>query len=362
MDRRSRSKGRMDPSLLLPDDVLADVLRLLPKRSLAVSRCVCKKWRSVIGAHPVLRAELFPRTLAGILINFQGWDITEFFSRRSRDDHAISGKHDYLPDDSMTRSWSLVRDHCNGLLLLDGYVLNPATRWWARLWDPPQPRMGKNSSEAGYLIYDPLVSPHYEVFLVPRFDYRSKREDLFDWDGLNPLVEQSEWPPSQCVLNVFSSKTNQWEERAFLREGAASGTLAHMRTDSPKVQRNAVYWQGSLYVHCQTDFLMRISLSDFKFQVIKPPEDIILSKHPKLCLGKSEKGVYCALIYKQCSLRVWFLDESKYPMEWVLMNDSDLARLHVDGCKQVQESCWYTLMIWRCEQFLHGRDRQVHQQ
>ncbi|GJM96138.1 hypothetical protein PR202_ga12950 [Eleusine coracana subsp. coracana] len=89
MDRRSRSKGRMDLSLLLPDDVLADVLRLLPKRSLAVSRCVCKKWRNVIGAHPVLRAELFPRTLAGILINFQGLDITEFFSRRSRDDHAI---------------------------------------------------------------------------------------------------------------------------------------------------------------------------------------------------------------------------------------------------------------------------------
>jgi hypothetical protein len=77
-----------------------------------------------------------------------------------------------------------------------------------------------------------------------------------NWAGYDPMVEQSEWPPSPCVLRVFSSKTERWEERSFIREGNASGTIADMRLDWPE-DRNAVYWREALYAHCQTDFVMR---------------------------------------------------------------------------------------------------------
>lgn len=51
------------------------------------------------------------------------------------------------------------------------------------------------------------------------------------------------WPPSPCVFRVFSSKTERWEERSFVREGKAASTIADMRLVVPTARlRNAVYW------------------------------------------------------------------------------------------------------------------------
>ena len=45
---------------LLPDDVLADVLR----------RCVCRAWRALIDGRGLLRVDLLPRSLAGLFVNY----------------------------------------------------------------------------------------------------------------------------------------------------------------------------------------------------------------------------------------------------------------------------------------------------
>ncbi|KAL6637573.1 hypothetical protein ACP70R_025145 [Stipagrostis hirtigluma subsp. patula] len=128
-----------DLSALLPDDVLADVLRRVAPRDLAASRCVCKAWRAAVDARRLLRAELLPLSLGGIFINFHNYYITEFFSRPSTATRppVVSGKHDYLPV-AGAHSWGSINNHCNGLLLVDAYdeennslpefVLNPATR------------------------------------------------------------------------------------------------------------------------------------------------------------------------------------------------------------------------------------------
>uniref|UniRef100_K4AJ92 Uncharacterized protein n=1 Tax=Setaria italica TaxID=4555 RepID=K4AJ92_SETIT len=99
------------------------------------------------------------------------------------------------------------------------------------------------------------------------------------------MVQQSEWPLSPCVLRVFSLKIGQWEERSFIREGEATGTIANMRSGGPQ-DRNAL-------------------------QVIKPPiqEDGRLGLH----LGKLERGVYFALVHERCKLK------------WVLMHEADLT-------------------------------------
>ncbi|KAL6637159.1 hypothetical protein ACP70R_024731 [Stipagrostis hirtigluma subsp. patula] len=326
--KRAAATNSTDMSARLPEDVLAGVLRRLAPRFLAASRCVSKAWRAIIDGHRLLRAELLPRSLAGFFVKFQGLRLTEFFSRPSTDD-SISGKHDYLPASYNVDSWSSVQDHCNGLLLLATHVLNPATRWCAPLPPRPRPRMGETFDYRSHLVYDPTISSHYEVFLIPQFHhnfdhdalpYRSYRAE-FEYD---PVVEQSEWPPSTFVLNVFSSKTGRWEERTLVREGEAAGTIADMRLNYwSEDQRRAVYWRGVLYVHCQTEFVMRISVSDNSFQVIKAP--IIIEEGQNLHLGKSEKGVYCALAYERCKVKVWFLDESCCQIKWTLKHDADLV-------------------------------------
>ncbi|RLN16819.1 hypothetical protein C2845_PM02G03130 [Panicum miliaceum] len=234
----------------------------------AASRCVCRAWRAVVDARRLLRAELLPLSPAGIFINFHGYDdVTELFSRPSSS--PVSGMRHYLPE-AGGRSWGYVRDHCHGLLLVDGagrddyhrplqYVLNPATRRVAPLPLRRPPHVEVNSCEDRYLAYDPADSPHYQVVSVTRFLCKREPSDIF-YDRpnyqLDPLVERSEWPPSLYTLHVLSSRTGRWEERSFARQGGAAGTVADMR-HSPHEKQNAVYWRGALYVHCQTDFVTR---------------------------------------------------------------------------------------------------------
>jgi hypothetical protein len=154
-----------------------------------------------------------------------------------------------------------VQDHCNGLLLLDNsisiYVVNPATRRWDSL--PPSRVMGVDYWRSDtYLVFDPMVSPHYEVFSIPYIRWKGKDEYL------DPSFEKSEWPPATFILNVFSSRTRCWEPRSFHREGDALGTISEMRARRHHVRsswclqrRRAVYRRATLYVHCDRDFLMR---------------------------------------------------------------------------------------------------------
>ena len=62
----------------------------------------------------------------------------------------------------------------------------------------------------------------------------------------------------------------------------------------------------------------RISLSDNNYRVIKPPQGIETCRIPQLHLGKSEKGIYCALLDYNNRLRVWTLGGSSCDQsEWI---------------------------------------------
>ncbi|CAN6309913.1 unnamed protein product [Urochloa humidicola] len=280
---------------VLPDDVLAGVLRRLAPRYLAACRSVCTAWRAAIDGSGMLdkAKEPLPLSLAGILIKFYGgfdFPITELFSRPSTHHPSmmVTGKHDYLPQyegtphDERKHSWSTVHGHCNGLLLLDGYVLNPATRRLDPL--PPRPSLPDimHCFQCECLAYDPTISPHYDVILFPRFACYRKQSEL------DPTIEQSEWPPAQWMLHVFSSRTGSWEERAFVREGEAAGTITDMRLIFGTLC-NSIYLGGVLYIHyCESGFILRISLSsDSKCQVIKLPPGITSTRYPQFYVGLS---------------------------------------------------------------------------
>lgn len=220
----------------LPDDLLVDVLRRLPPHGLAAARCVHSCWRAIIDTRRLMH--LLPLPLAGILINFNGHRLTELFARPSPAPVTVSSKfHHYLPDAARDFYDAIIMDHCNGLLLLSGgYVVNPATRQWAKLPSPRPPcRYGKEHFwYHEYIMFDPAVSPHYEVLVVPEGPYRRRT--------LDRGVAAWEWPPSPMLLQIFSSRTNGWEERSFQRQGESFSTVADLPwSGDPK---SAVYWRG----------------------------------------------------------------------------------------------------------------------
>ncbi|WVZ77336.1 hypothetical protein U9M48_025215 [Paspalum notatum var. saurae] len=179
----------------LPDDVLAVVLGLTALRDLAVSRSVCKAWRAVVDDNRSLHSELLPLSLAGLLITYQGRDITEFFARPSTTTTGGSGKRDFLVDGSEIGSWSEVQNHCNGLLLTEryddhAYVINPATGWRAPVpLLPKQKQQQRHYRDEWYLAYDPSVSQHYQILSIPCFfGYERCRRCCPDVD---PVAEKS---------------------------------------------------------------------------------------------------------------------------------------------------------------------------
>jgi hypothetical protein len=244
---------------LLTDDVLADVLRRLPPRSLAVSRCVCRAWRALIDGDGMLRADLLPRSLAGFIICYhdhQELPRAMLFARPG------VGSDDYdIPGGPL--------DHCNGLLLFYRDVLNPATGRYATL--PERVATDRNHLvlEYEFLAFDPAVSSHYEVVMVPYVVPPKPRvvgEPAIGSGGGAML--DSEWPPSPWVFTVFSSATGLWEKKLFIRQGEPAGTVADLRPNwwiNWRDDGRAEYWRGTLYVHCKTNYVMRYIYIYFRF-------------------------------------------------------------------------------------------------
>ncbi|CAM0952327.1 unnamed protein product [Alopecurus aequalis] len=243
---------------VLSADSLAEILRRLPPRSLARSRCVRKAWRAAIDDHRLLRASQLPLSLDGVIYGTQySSQVPTFFSRRSTARRITSGLQHFVDSpDKEDGYWPIV-DCCNGLLLLYSHVVNPATRQCARLPTPSRPwRRG----HCRYLVYDPTVSPHYEVFLIPTIqDMLSARHELWHrHGGVESSASPTEWPPSTYIIHAFSSRTGRWKGRPLIREGAAAGTNpSGLSYQSPCFLYYSAYWQGALYVRCEYGCILR---------------------------------------------------------------------------------------------------------
>ncbi|WVZ90372.1 hypothetical protein U9M48_036679 [Paspalum notatum var. saurae] len=211
--------GKGDPigmGMALPDDALAEILRRLPPRSLATSRCVCKAWQAIVDGRRLLLPELLPHSVRGIFLMHNELRYPTFLAHPSMEpeifDNLNFNRHADVAD-AYWGSSATVLGHCNGLLLYEDmeglHVVNPATQRHERLPPPPPPPFGMLSWGSDHLVFDPTESLHYEVFFVPR----APESDA-------PSLE---WPASTWVLCVFSSRTGQWEERAFVCEDEAAG-------------------------------------------------------------------------------------------------------------------------------------------
>ncbi|XP_020169762.1 uncharacterized protein [Aegilops tauschii subsp. strangulata] len=248
---------------LLPEDVIGEVLRRLPGRSLAASRGVCRAWRAVVDGLNLLLPHMLPHSVRGIFTNYSGCSRPRFFARPCSCCPGIDAAFDFITPVQHGQHGvdCVIVDHCNGVLLYDDgwywtnlYVCNPATRRWALLPPPPGDHYYPGLCFAGaYLAFDPAVSLHYEVFLVPDVPEKTTTDDDEEEDPEEGLLE---WPPSCYRLQVFSSTAGRWEERAFVRAGEAAGTVKEVRShledrDRFREYSYGEYWRGALYVHCR---------------------------------------------------------------------------------------------------------------
>jgi hypothetical protein len=292
------------PAPSLPDDVLADIFSRLAPRWIAACRCVCPSWRASIDGRRLLRADQLPLVLRGIFLHFEVHKFPAFLARPAPPGAPkLSGKLSFLPfahpaacvwrpgEGYLVREKYAIKDHCNGLLLIDKHVVNPATRRWDALPPAPPARIHffmSTDQDLGdatpipetinsYLVFDPTVSPHYQVLRICALSRMGSMEDLSE-DG-------SECPASSCTLNVLSSATSCWEERRFVREGPAVGTVAEVQ-DRPR--SGAVYWRGALYVHCESHFVLRCVL--YLFLLIYSFQCVYLTI-PKAFPSGSVKGI-----------------------------------------------------------------------
>ncbi|TVU45320.1 hypothetical protein EJB05_04804, partial [Eragrostis curvula] len=337
--------------LPLPEDVLADVLRRLPPRSLAFSRCVCKAWRAVVDGRRLLRADLLPHSVRGIFLMYHDLEFPAFLSSPSKQPVMIFDKLDLdrLRPDPYMQSFAKVLDHRNGLLLYQDrrgmHVANPATQRRAQL--PTPPRFGGTFfSSVGNLLFDPTESPHYEVLLVPV----DRRTEETEKEMRHQAMDKSEeWPALTWVLCVFSSRTGQWEERSFVREGDSVRTsdVGH----DLLWRASSAYWRGAFFVQCNDgSAVLRISLSNDTYRVIELPADIGEIKYNKPYLGQSKHGVCCALFdgWFSCKFRVWILDESSGKTGWVLKHHIDIEH-NVSRVRLTPTSpCKFESQIHRC--------------
>jgi hypothetical protein len=169
----------MSSIAILPDDALAEVLRLLPARGFAEARCVCKAWQTVVDEQQLLLRHLLPHSVGGLFVNCIHRYRLHYFARpTATPGPRIDGEFSFIEREEpyiwrryrvrmrsarFRKEWYRVHDHCNGLVLRRGdykssdamYVCNPATtRQWACL----PPCAEDDWRRRAFVVFDPSVS------------------------------------------------------------------------------------------------------------------------------------------------------------------------------------------------------------
>ncbi|KAM0907569.1 hypothetical protein ACQ4PT_016076 [Festuca glaucescens] len=297
-----------------PYDVLVDIFGRLPRRALARSCCVCRTWRALISAHnlnpPLLPLPLPPyfprRPLGGIFFCKLGYaSNTCFFA-------PPGSRRLFFPDEEE------VDQLCNGLILLHRNgrkcVLNPATGRCSRLPSLTPPPRVVAEPVAESLAFDPAVSLHFDVFVLEELARPNQGE-----------VPQQLKRPQVVRSFVYSSSTEQWENREFVPGRCTPGHLYDAvatpgNTYNPTVW-SSVYWRGSIYMHCRKDTLMVLRPSCGTYDMVqlpgKPGSALSLFSLPrKSLLASYERGIHYVEIIDKLQLRVWILTESTYGQLW----------------------------------------------
>ncbi|KAJ7975358.1 F-box protein [Quillaja saponaria] len=287
----------------LNDDILFNVLRRLPTKTLLGLKCVSKGWCHLTSDRSFIQAQLL--NMEPIL---SGFIFQERFKWCNKDINTISfislGTEQkvhrmvfsFLPEDVV------VLASCNGLVCCRScnptqdpaiYVCNPSNKEWVRFeWTD----YDKHASIG--LAFDQPQSPFdisakYNVVRVKQFhnDY----EKLF------------------FTFEIFSSETGEWRK---------SNEICHCNNNL--IKNKGIYIGGVLHWLTDGDEILTFSVDKELAWLISVPVPAVEFKTvPEACIGESEGKLHYIMITEE-GLQVWYL-EDYYESKWTLKHSKSLA-------------------------------------
>jgi F-box interacting protein len=278
-----------NPAANLTDDLIIEILSLLPAKSLCRFKCVSRHWRGLI-SDPAHRKR-FPQTLSGFFFNRIGHSgVAPSFA-------GFSGNQQDQPFSDPALSFSrgykhtVLKDHCNGLLLcncsheyppeeFDRVVYNPATEKWRVVPGYMDRKVPV------HLCFDPAVSSHFHLVAL-------LQEDRVG-----------------CItgLEIYSSQTGEWSQRETgwddetQKIASASGSvflngMLNLVTDDPAVV--AVDMEGKTWRTIPIRSLRNVVAEIFAFG----SDDFISQTQGRLCYVSYTRKRYPS------NLSVWILED-----------------------------------------------------
>ncbi|KAG9455558.1 hypothetical protein H6P81_000066 [Aristolochia fimbriata] len=279
------------------EDLLMEIFRRLPAKSLFRFKCVSKDWLRLISADATLQRRKLS-SMTGVFYHLNALDCVGHsqlkfykYARVSEDDDHFSTDHGtdislaFLPCYPNFR----IIDSCGGLLLcLSGktkqvglYVCNPLTRRWTALPKPPN----KCSLQNAKLVLDCSESPNlFRVVMAAGYKHLRR---------------------SSAKLHIYSSDAGKWVEWEVV--------TAPLQYSLNNIQ-DAVVSEGALYAMAFPSYLARIDIKERSFAVIDLPEE---KYHDAGILGTSGNRVYLMWLPRHSLRQIWVLKDWR-ANEWIL--------------------------------------------
>ncbi|XP_058206863.1 F-box protein At5g07610-like isoform X1 [Rhododendron vialii] len=216
------------------EDLLTEILFLVPVKPLLNFKCVSKHWQSLITdskfASNHSRRNPSSSLISGIY----------FYHKPSELNSVSLHGHLSLPtlaflDPVRKGSESRVVDSCNGLMLfsngrgVDYIVCNPTTQKHIALPEPGRSTTYRyvGGEFGAYLAFDPLKSPYYKVLLIAHCSSDKERSAYYR-------------------IHIYSSKSASWKE---IHAKAPDGGSYYRRV----FWNGAIHWMNHDNVHIRFD-------------------------------------------------------------------------------------------------------------
>ncbi|SPT16383.1 unnamed protein product [Triticum aestivum] len=356
----NRSKNGATSVADLTDDLIIEILSLLPVKSVCRFKCVSRLWYSLI-SHPEHRKRL-PQTISGFFypkhrLNDE-YDVITFptFDGISRDQEQL------FPDSSLPFLTGyrqiLPKDCCNGLIFClcwkdspideaDYVVCNPATEEWVVL-----PDAGHKSDAIAYRLgFDGAMSLHFHVFQI--------LEDDEDYGYISGV-------------NIYSSETGAW---SYKENGWGDNEIQI-------VEMRGVFFNGMMHLLTREFKILAVDTEGKTWRTISLLETMcdenIYLGHLAF-IGQSQGRLYYINMRDNDSskLSVWILEDYN-GNEWIFKynistsqlfgelfgeKDVTLQRDYADLLLQrdyaliaIHPECNLIFFVWRCEDVLLSYD------
>ncbi|TKW30879.1 hypothetical protein SEVIR_2G067100v4 [Setaria viridis] len=312
-----KTKGIEAAVACLPDDALEGILSRLRAKPLLRFKCVSKAWCGLIADR--LRCRKFPQNLVGFFIGGRGENFGDFIDLSGRPVPLVDPSFSFLTNSQEIEKIVLLGS-CNGLVLFGhrrvsdnydtlGYIVcNPTTEQWVTVpssgwtpWEDSEDEENQDDVQAErldtYLIFDPAVSPHFQLVQLLSLD-------LYDLEE----------------VHTFSSVTGAWRQHEGIHGQAWKQWGSMAMAISVACAFNGMLHMSIHFHDSNLNMIVAVDGEGEPFKTMHWPDD---SGRVVFFVGQSQGHLHCMSVHtgdlvQMTQLSIWVLED--YDAEkWVLI-------------------------------------------